>query len=135
MAAPSEQYFAELTDLARHHLSQVSPVTLDVNPERAMWAIQGRLDDYDIHLKEIFTMVGRTYAYYVVQDGQVVVGFDNYPDRRALRLKYGADFTAHLSERIPHKHGPRKATLDLSGEMTVVQFFDYLNKALAIGTQ
>jgi len=59
------------------------------------------------------------YSYYVIQRGHVVVGYDNYPDREALQQKYGAAFTVHLDELIPHQHGPRKATFNLTQEMTV----------------
>jgi hypothetical protein len=55
-----------------------------------------------------------------------VVGFDNYPDRRALQQKYGQNYKAYLSELIPHKHGPGKTTLELTVEMTMEQFLNYL---------
>ncbi len=68
------------------------------------------------------------YSYYLIHDNEVVVGFDNYPDRRALREKYGQNFKFHLSELVAHKHGPRKETLELTEEMTVEKFLEYLKE-------
>jgi hypothetical protein len=57
------------------------------------------------------------YAYYVVRKGQVVTGFDNYPDRRALQMNYGADFGKQLGTLLPHRHGEDKTMLTLTVEM------------------
>jgi len=39
-------------------------------------------------------------------------------DMHALRRKYGSDFHEHLSELIPHKHGPCKRTMGGSQQRT-----------------
>jgi hypothetical protein len=127
MAQPPRQYFASLTILVQVTLDKTSFTRLHFNPDRAIWEVHGFWEGYDIRLKEIFTELGRMYSYYVINDGQVVVGFDNYPDRRVLRQKYGAEFTAHLSQLIPHKHGARKITVELTETMDVKKFLDYLD--------
>jgi hypothetical protein len=99
---------------------------LDVTSERAIWEVQGSVGEYNIRFKEVFIQAGRMYSYYVIKEEEVVVGFDNYPDRRVLREKYGRDFQTHLSELVAHKHGSRKESLELTGEMTVEMFLNYL---------
>ena len=128
MAAAARDYFVRLTELAQSFLDQVSLNRLDLNPERAIWEVHGSIGEYQLRLKEIFNQSGRLYSYYVIKVGVVVVGFDNYPDRRALREKYGQNFSMHLSELIPHKHGPRKELLELTEEITLETFLDYLNQ-------
>ena len=128
MAKPTRRYFEALTALVREVLNEVSFTRMSHNPDRAIWETHGSLECFDIRLKEIFNRSGRMYSYYVIEADNVTVGFDNYPDRRALRQKYGRDFTAHLSELIPHKHGARKTTLELTSEMSVELFLDYLRE-------
>lgn len=70
------------------------------------------------------------YSYHVLEQGEVVMGFDNYPDRRALEQKYGEDFTSHLFELIPHMHGPRKQTMALTEEMNLEAFVELLGQQL-----
>ena len=128
MAQPTQNHFETLTDLAQNALDKVSLSRLDFNPDRAIWEVHGSLGEFEIRLKEIFSQAGRMYSYYVIKSGEVVVGFDNYPDRRALQQKYGQDISAHLSELVPHKHGPRKVSLELTEEMTVEAFLEYLRE-------
>jgi len=128
MAQPTQRYFATLTTLVEDALDKISLNRLHFSPDRVIWEVHGSLAKFDIRIKEIFNPSGRRYSYYVIRAGKVVVGFDNYPDRRALRRKYGRDFTTHLSELIPHKHGVRKTTLALTEAMRVDAFLDYLHK-------
>lgn len=88
MAQPTRRYFTTLTELVQQTLCQVSFHRLHFNPDRVIWEVHGSWERFDIRLKEIFDRSGRMYSYYVIEEGQVVVGFDNYPDHRALRQKY-----------------------------------------------
>ena len=128
MAQPTRRYFATLTALVQANPCEISFQQLHFNPDRVIWEVHGSLERFDVRLKEIFDQSGRMYSYYVIEEGSVVVGFDNYPDRRALRQKYGRGFAAHLSELIPHKHGAHKATLELTPDMNVEEFLDYLRE-------
>jgi len=78
---------------------------------------------------------GRRYSYYVLEQTRVLLAFDNHADRHSLRLKYGSEFTDHLYELIPHRHGPGKATTELTEEWTAERFLTELEgqirKALA----
>ncbi len=128
MARPARNYFITLTNLIQSTLDEVSLTELDISSERAIWKIHGTVGEYKVRFKEIFNQSGRMYSYYLIHEDEVVVGFDNYPDRRSLRKKYGPDFKLHLLELIAHKHGPRKETLELTEEMTVEKFLNYLKK-------
>ena len=128
MAQPTRRYFTTLTGLAQNALDEISLQRLHLGPDRDIWEVHGSVGQFDIRLKEIFNQSGRMYSYYIINAGQVVAGFDNYPDRRALQQKYGRGFAAHLSELIPHKHGVRKTTLELTEVMSVEAFLDYVHK-------
>ena len=135
MAQPTRRYFATLTTLVQNALDEISLDRLHFSPDRVIWEVHGVLRQFDVRLKEIFSQSGRMYSYYIIRAGKVVVGFDNYPDRRALRQKYGRGFTAHLSELTPHKHGACKTTLELTETMSVGAFLDYLHKEVVGGSQ
>ncbi len=127
MALPTQNYFATLTQLTEQVLDEVSWHQLDFNSDRALWEIHGSFKQYRIRLKEIFSQSGRMYSYYVIRENKVMVGFDNYPDRRALQQKYGQYYKRHIGKLVPHQHGERKITVQLTEEMTVEMFLDYLN--------
>lgn len=56
----------------------------------------------------------------------VEAGFDNAPDPRALRLKYGKVGKEHAGENIPHLHREDKSKLYLTEEMIFHNFVDWL---------
>ncbi len=60
-----------------------------------------------------------------------MVGLDNQADRQALRLKYGDDFVAHLTELIPHRHSTDKVSLALTPPWTAEQFLNQLDILVA----
>ena len=129
MARPTRNYFATLTALVQNTLDKIDLTELDISSERAIWQVHGTASEaYKVRLKEIFNQAGRMYSYYLIHEDEVAVGFDNYPDRRALQKKYGRDFKLHPFELVAHKHGPRKETLELTEEMTVKKFLNYLKK-------
>lgn len=126
MAKPPRSYFDSLTRLVRTVLETIALNRLDFNPDRVLWEIHGSKGEYQIRLKEIHTLAGRLYSYYLIRHNDVVVGFDNYPDRQVLRQKYGDDFQQHLFEQTPHKHGLRKTTLELTEDMSVEAFLAFI---------
>ncbi len=122
MAPPDRSYFLDLAQAARQVLDEVTFERLDVGEERAVWELHGIYREAEVHLKEVFNRSGRMYAYYGISEGRVLVGFDNYPDRRALQMNYGADFRMYLGTLLPHRHGADKGDLILTGEMDVHAF-------------
>ncbi|MGE0083321.1 MAG: hypothetical protein AB7S75_02765 [Desulfococcaceae bacterium] len=126
MGQPIQSYFESLKNIVRKTLSYVSFERVEYNPQRALWEIHGTLGVCSIFMKEVFIRKGRMYSYYVIREGEVAFGFDNYPDRQALQQKYGKEFTYHIDELIPHRHGQNKVSCELTGEMTVEKFLKYL---------
>jgi hypothetical protein len=124
------RHFAAVIDLARQKLDQVEIVQEDISPARAILELQGRLGNYDIRTKEIFSAEGKLYSYYVLREGQVVLGFDNYPDRRVLREKFGRQFAAHLHERVPHRHDQGKSSVEVTEECDVRTFLETIGAML-----
>lgn len=122
MAPPPRGYFLALAQAARQVLDEVTFERLDVGEQRAIWELRGVFGGADVHIKEVFNQSGRMYAYYVVRVGQLVAGFDNYPDRRALQMNYGADFRNYLGTLLPHRHSANKDALSLTVEMDVQAF-------------
>jgi hypothetical protein len=128
MAKPTRSYFETLTNLVQNALDKITLNRLDFNPERVLWEVHGSQGQYHIRFKEVHTKAERLYSYYVIRNNEVIVGFDNYPDRHVLRQKYGKDFSKHLFEQVPHKHGFCKTTIELTEEINVVMFLKYLKE-------
>lgn len=128
MAEPSRRYFETLTELIQTVLDEITLKRTDFNPKRSIYEIHGALGKFQIRIKEIFSQSGRMYSYYVILENSVCVGFDNYPDARMLQLKYGKEFRNYLSELIPHKHGQNKERSELSDEIFIEVFLDYVKK-------
>ena len=97
---------------------------------RARVKLRGRWQHYQIAVSEVLLQEGRLYFYYVLERGEVVVGFDNAPDNNMLRQIYGAKFSEHQHERIAHKHGFRKQACELTDEMTFEDFLGWLDSNL-----
>ena len=50
------------------------------------------------------TEVYVTLTYVLNAENRLVPGFDNSPDIRASKQRYGTDYRQHLHERVPHQH-------------------------------
>ena len=70
------------------------------------------------------------YRYYVLKDAWVEAGFDNSPDPRALRLKYG-EIRQHAGELVPHLHRENKQHLELTDEMNMEDFIQWFREHLS----
>lgn len=127
MARALDAGFADIIALARARLTQVR-IDEDVALERAILAIEGRFGAYRVVLKEVVNPHRRRYAYYVLHDERVIIGFDNHTDRTALRLKYGEDYSAHIFDLVPHRHGPDKTTTILTEPWDAVSFLQELDQ-------
>jgi hypothetical protein len=103
----------------------------DIEPDRAILAIEGRFDKYRVVLKEVVNIQRRRYACYVLHEERVIVGFDNHADRTALRLMYGDNYAAHIFDLVPHRHGPDKTTTMLTEPWDAVRFLQDLDSLLA----
>jgi len=107
-------------------------VESDATPVRALLRIQAQYGPYRIFITELSDGSSRKYRYYVLRGNDVEVGFDNSPDPRARRLKYGRIREEHVGEYIPHLHRTNKTRLLLTEEMNCVGFVDWLHQHLPL---
>lgn len=130
MARALDAGFADIIALARTRLTPIH-IEQDVETDRAILSIDGKLGSYRVIIKEVVNFQRRRYAYYVLEEERVVLGFDNHPDRTALRLRYGDCYTDHIHDLVPHRHGPDKATTSLTEPWDAIRFLQDLKNLLA----
>jgi hypothetical protein len=112
-------HFERIIALAHNHLTDVQVLQNDVAQNRAILQVRGKYNELDVWLKEVFTSSGRLYSYYLLRSGFVIVGFDNYPDLIALKMKktIGKDY-----------HGRGKKSVNLTPEFDAEEFLDTLDQ-------
>jgi hypothetical protein len=126
-----ERHFEQILILARRHFAPVEIVRQEVSEQRAILKFRARRGERQVAVTEVFDQSRRWYSYYLYTSRQTLVGLDNSPDRAALRLKYGKDFSQHLYESIPHWHTD-KQSLELTDEKT---FDDFVKMVLEFREQ
>jgi tRNA nucleotidyltransferase/poly(A) polymerase len=125
----AQHNFADIIRQATEIFTEVT-YTLDKTPERAILRLQATYGAYRVFITELVDQETRKYRYYVLKGEKVKAGFDNSPDPRALRLKYGRIGVKHAGEEIPHFHRNNKTHLELTEEMTVKTFVDWIRQNL-----
>jgi len=63
--------------------------------------LQADYGRYRILVVELFSDRVRKYRYYVLRGEWVIAGFDNSPDPRAIRLKYGKIGDQRAGKLVP----------------------------------
>jgi hypothetical protein len=129
-AAPSED-FARIIALAQAVLAEVV-FTIDQTPQRAILRLEGKYGPYQVLITELVSEAGRKYSYYVLSGSRVEAGFDNTPDPRAIRLKYGHIGSDHSGETVPHLHLEDKTRLELTDEVTFEEFLAWVRSHIKI---
>ena len=125
MDAKAANHFAGIIALAQGAFEQVEHVA-DATLERAILRLQAKYGVYQVLIAELFSDGMRKYRYYVLRGDWVEAGFDNSPDPRAIRLKYGRIGEEHGGEYVPHLHRSDKSQLSLTEDMTFAAFVDWL---------
>ena len=125
MDAETRVHFAEIIARAEAVFEQVE-YDFDVTPERAILRLQASYSRYRIFVTELLGDDTRKYRYYILDGDQVEAGFDNSPDPRAIRLKYGRIGMEHVGELVPHLHLEDKTRLFLTEETSFDAFIDWL---------
>ncbi|GBF80806.1 hypothetical protein [Aphanothece sacrum] len=120
-------YFTCIVELANIHFESVQ-FTIDSTPKRSTLRLNAFYKNYKILVTELYSDQSFKYRYYVLKDQFVIAGFDNAPDPRAIRLKYGKIGQEHSGELIPHLHLEDKQELILTQEMNFNLFIDWLIK-------
>ena len=129
MDEKTSRHFAEIIELARSVFENVT-YEIDATPDRSILRINAEYGKYQILVTELFSDGIRKYRYYVMYGDWVEAGFDNAPDPRAIRLKYGKIGEEHAGENVPHLHREDKTDLYLTEEMTFKDFVDWLKRNL-----
>jgi len=121
----TSRHFAQIIELAQSAFENVT-YEIDATPDRSILRISAEYGKYQILVTELFSAGIRKYRYYVLRGDWVEAGFDNAPDPRALRLKYGKIGEEHAGENISHLHREDKSQLYLTEEMSFQDFVDWL---------
>lgn len=125
MDEKTSRHFAEIIELAQTVFENVT-YEIDATPDRSILRMNADYGKYQILVTELFSDGIRKYRYYVMFGNSVEAGFDNAPDPRAIRLKYGKIGEEHAGENVPHLHQEDKTKLSLTEEMTFQDFVDWL---------
>jgi len=118
-------YFDSVVAAAEGIFQQVEH-TIDSTPERSILRLRAVYGRHRVFVTELLSEDVRKYRYYLLLDNWVLAGFDNSPDPRAIRLKYGQVGMEHAGEMIPHLHEQNKTQLRLTEDMTFSNFLDWL---------
>jgi hypothetical protein len=124
-AAPSE-YFAGIVTLAQSQLDNTKILEQDHTPRRSILRLGANYGRFEVFITEIVTTERRKYRYYVLDGDEVIAGFDNAADPRALRAKYGRIGQEHAGELIPHLHLEDKTQLTITEEVDCAGFISWL---------
>lgn len=125
MDAQVTEYFADVIALAQATFEGVKYVN-DLTPLRAILRLEAKYSIYRVLVTELFSDEVRKYRYYVLEGDRVEAGFDNSPDPRAIRLKYGRIGEEYAGKNVPHLHLDNKNCLVLTEEMVFADFVDWL---------
>jgi hypothetical protein len=124
-------HFTHIVSIAQANFEQVN-YTTDITPKRAILRLEARYGEYQVLITELFSDEIRKYRYYILRGSWVEAGFDNSPDPRAIRLKYGRIGKEYGGEYIPHLHLKDKNQLFLTEEMTFSIFVDWTKNHLEL---
>ncbi len=131
MDAYPSNAFADIIKAAQVHFTQVI-IKVDTTSLRSILQITAYYGLYHIFVTELIDNHKRQYRYYVLYEHYVEAGFDNSPDPRALRLKYGQIGSHHAGEHIPHLHRANKTELQLTDEIYFSDFIAWLHQHLPL---
>lgn len=129
MDQKTSRHFDNIIRLAQLTFEQVES-EINSTPERSILNIRAEYGPYRIFVTELFSDKLRKYRYYVLRGDWVEAGFDNSPDPRVIRLKYGKIGKDHVGENVPHLHLNDKSRLSLTEEMTFTLFVEWLKDNL-----
>ena len=121
------EYFAGIVALARSAFEQVE-AAVDATPERAILRMQALYGVHRVSVSELLSAGVRKYRCYVLRRDFVVAGFDNSPDPRTIRQKYGRIDKNTVGQMIPHLHLNDKTELILTAEMGFESFIAWLKE-------
>jgi hypothetical protein len=120
-----KRYFENIISLANRTFDKVE-YNLDSTPERAILKLQAAYGKLRVFVTELFSDNARKYRYYILHGDWIIAGFDNSPDPRVIRKKYGKIGKEHVGEFVPHLQN--KTILSLTEEMDFQAFVRWLEE-------
>jgi len=132
LASTARTDIDRIVALARAYFEDVRVIRKDATEERAIVEVHCVYGPYTIRLREVTAPTHRRYSYYIFNGKRIVAGFDNSSDRPAIRLKYGADWLAHIHDFVPHAHFDDKRRLELTTEMSCEDFIAWIKAHLPL---
>jgi hypothetical protein len=127
LVTKTSDHFTRLIALAHASFTHVE-YTVDTTPARAILRLHASYGPYRVFVTELFSDGVRKYRYYVLRGDRVEVGFDNSPDPRAIRLKYGRIGAEYAGELVHHLHRQDKTELFLTEAMTFEAFLEWVTQ-------
>ncbi|CAN2040751.1 conserved hypothetical protein [Candidatus Magnetomoraceae bacterium gMMP-15] len=125
MDKTASEYFDDVIKTAQDFFEHLE-YNIDFTPSRAILNIRCSYDSYQIFITELFSDGLRKYRYYVLQQDWVEAGFDNAPDPRAIRMKYGKIGEQYAGKNVPHLHLENKTKTILTKELMFLDFIEWL---------
>ncbi|MEM8526199.1 MAG: hypothetical protein AAGG68_16280 [Bacteroidota bacterium] len=122
-------YFDDIIQQAEDYFEQVEH-EIDTTPARAILRLKATHKQYRMFATEIKSPDYRKYNYYLLEMDFVVVGFDNAPDARAIKLKYDKIPQNDVDKLVPHQHLENKTILKLTEEIYFSDFIAWLKENL-----
>lgn len=136
MAPSFKESIEYVIAVAQEAFDNVLILRREARESLAILEINASYGPYKIYLREIWRADNsRKYAYYVVLENRVIVGFDNASDPRALQIQYGKAYTRHRLELIPHRHNQNKQEVALTSEMDCDTFVGWIKENLLTGQE
>ena len=121
------KYFDDLIHDIKGFFSNVK-YTVDRTPDRVILRINAFYQNYRVFVTELVSEEYRKYNYYLLSKDYVVVGFDNSPDIRALKLKFKNIPDKNIDRLVPHKHLKNKTIIELTAELKITDFIDWISE-------
>lgn len=77
------RYFNQIIEDAKAVLEDLE-IEQDYSVKRALLKISGNFRNFRVRITEVVDEDKRKYAYYLITNGQVIIGFDNAPESLSL---------------------------------------------------
>jgi len=124
MAWPPGKHIEKVILRAKEYLKEVKITRKDCSQSRAIINLEGKYGENRIIISEIHRQDGSVrYAYYCLDhNNNLICGFDNSPDIKAIKKQFQNDWKSHVHENIPHKHSSNNSGIELTQFITLEKF-------------
>lgn len=111
-------YFEALREEVHRTLVGSEVLRFGLCEEYGFLKMRGKLGKYIVTVSEVLERSGRRkYSYYFLEGERILSGFDNAPEPKIVKTKWGNAYRSHLHDLIPHRHISDKTSFDLTDEV------------------